>query len=224
MSELPNRVFRYILNPNDDRDDKFDTRGGDDITSKAFPIIEKNDTYHPGRENTRQMSSISDLGDILEMIRVNRFTRSTKLNNESSRSHLFVKLYVTTPDGIKFVITFIDLAGNEKAIESTRDTSILRALEGLSIIRALGDMKPMFSSYSKGDLTQKYKTPSSREFGDLFLSVLDPENKDIINKLFLFLNTHTYYFKETDKVKDKRNPLMWSTGKDTFDFAKTLSE
>ena len=218
MSDRPNRVFRYILEPNDQRDEKFDTKGGDDITSKAFPI-QPNDTYHPDAENTRPMSSISDLSTILEMIRVNRFTRSTKLNNESSRSHLFVKLYVTTPDGINFVITFIDLAGNEKAIEDARDKGILRAREGLSIIQALGDMKPMFSSYAKGDLTQKYKTTSSRDFGDLFLRVLDPENKDIINKLFLFLNTHTYYFNDKDK-----NPLMWSTGKDTFDFAKTLSE
>ena len=219
MSERSNRVFRYILKPNDPRDEKFDTKGGDDITSKVFPIME-NDTYHPEAENTRPMSNISDLRDILEMIRVNRFTRSTKLNNESSRSHLFVKLYVTTPDGINFVITFIDLAGNEKAIEDAGDKSILRAREGLSIIEALGDMRPMFSLYAKGELPPDHKTTTSREFGDLFLRVLDPGNKEIINKLFLFLNTHTYYFKETDKDK---NPLMWSTGKDTFDFAKTLS-
>lgn len=81
----------------------------------------------------------------------NRPSRGTPLNPDSSRSHLAFEFKITPKEGKETSLTFIDLAGNEKADENLFQ---MRA-EGDGIMASLLAMKKILQRKQNGELSVK---------------------------------------------------------------------
>jgi hypothetical protein len=107
-----------------------------------------------------RLSSAEDFG-FLEIVKKRR-TSATNINEESSRSHLVVKLFVRTKKGKKStegVINLVDLAGSEsfsaeRDAEQKEEGSKIRT-SLLSLQRVLRDLKANMT-----EVTERNKAPS----------------------------------------------------------------
>jgi hypothetical protein len=190
-----------------------------DVDNEDFPTVKPEIGQQYMRESVR---TLDDLSDIMETIAVNRFTRATRMNPESSRSHVFINIYVNGA-----VITFVDLAGNEKFKAAAGPVSEA-AKEGESIVKSLNDLKTVFIDYLKQGTVDtrdsKYKSAGTPDFLSLLNGIMRFDDTSVnkpINKLCLILTTATYFMKKSAESEIYNN-LMCDTGIETFNFAKGL--
>ena len=86
---------------------------GDEPTfnRKVAQSVTKSTIDSISKDVTSEINNISSY--LVQNVLSNRPTRATKMNPESSRSHLFLIFKLKFPDGSTRKITFVDLAGNE---------------------------------------------------------------------------------------------------------------
>ena len=92
-----------------------------------------------------------------KIVELNRPTRATNLNPDSSRSHLIIDFYITTTSGndapVTTKLSFVDLAGNEKADQNL----FLMREEGDGISASLYGIKDALRNRQTGKDTQYAK-------------------------------------------------------------------
>jgi len=102
---------------------------------------------------------MATFNDILQTIKQNRSTNTTVLNHQSSRSHLFINLYVhTNCQSVKIrsqMVTFVDLAGSEKLGKT--NASKERMTESININKSLTNLGLCLRKIAEDDLKNKNK-------------------------------------------------------------------
>jgi len=190
-----------------------------DVDNEDFPAVKPEIGHNFQKE---KVQTLDDLSEIMETIQLNRFTRATRLNPESSRSHVFINVFVNGS-----VITFVDLAGNEK-FKAATGPATEAAKEGESIVKSLNDLKTIFIDYLKQGSVDirdsKYKSAGTPDFLNLLNAIMrfdDTSPTKPINKLCLILTSATFFMKKSAE-SEIHNALMCDTGIETFNFAKSL--
>jgi len=95
------------------------------------------------------IGNLGDLKDFLHVSKMNRLTRSTINNPDSSRSHLFLLFTITKNNNTKVKILVSDLAGSEDPFEYCG----IAAVEGFYVINSLYQIKQVISSSSVSSIS-----------------------------------------------------------------------
>jgi hypothetical protein len=101
------------------------------------------------------ITSIPDLNSFLARVKVNRLTRSTINNEDSSRSHLFLLFKIVRKSRPPVQVLVSDLGGSENPFEYCG----IAAIEGFYIINSLHQIKQVIKASSVstiGNLPTKY--------------------------------------------------------------------
>ena len=159
--------------------------------------------------------------DVLERIENLRPTRSTLMNPESSRSHLFLIFKIKFPGKEEVKVTFIDLAGNE-TIKGGVGTD---KQEGDQINKSLTVLQNMMKYFQAGKFDDNIKTSgiSTRVVRDIQPEMFNMMKKVIrfdktSDKVLMFLMVHSYLFGDIE-----RNKITGETTKKTLEFAQKLA-
>ncbi|KAF6025685.1 hypothetical protein EB796_015936 [Bugula neritina] len=104
---------------------------------------------------THIVNTTEDITELMNMGMTNRTVASTKMNSESSRSHLLIVLTVegrdlTTQVRTKGTLTLVDLAGSERVAKS--EVSGQQLVEAVAINRSLSALGQVFSALGKSAL------------------------------------------------------------------------
>jgi hypothetical protein len=101
---------------------------------------------------TKEASSAQQLFELFELGSQNRHTASTKMNAESSRSHLVLGIVIETTNlsngqVVKGKLSLVDLAGSERAAKTGASAEQLREAQSINkSLSALGDVISALSS------------------------------------------------------------------------------
>ncbi|XP_069951026.1 uncharacterized protein [Cherax quadricarinatus] len=115
---------------------------------------DKKGSVHVQGATVRNVSSSSELCQAFEEGLTNRHTASTKMNVESSRSHLLIVICLTvtskqTGNVLKGKLTLVDLAGSERVSKSGASADQLKEANSINkSLSALGDVIYALSSES----------------------------------------------------------------------------
>ncbi|KAG7155673.1 kinesin-like protein KIN-14E isoform X2 [Homarus americanus] len=115
---------------------------------------DKKGSVHVQGATVRNVTSARDLGQAFEEGLMNRHTASTKMNVESSRSHLLIVICLNvtskqTGNVLKGKLTLVDLAGSERVSKSGASADQLREANSINkSLSALGDVISALSSES----------------------------------------------------------------------------
>lgn len=168
--------------------------------------------------------SVSVTGyDLSQYLYARRFQRSTKYNDDSSRSHGFIVLELkANKKPVKLV--FCDLGGNEKVrgFEGFSAHNMPQvAKEGTYIVQSLNELgRNILPNFSKGK-----EVPLGSGSGNSFIHVLDhflmftkkrQGQAAAINKVVLFMHVHGYYFQDDE---DRPASMYTAATEDTLEFA-----
>ena len=192
------------------------------------------------KNSVAEMENIDTFQKNLQRI---KFTRSTVMNQESSRSILFFTIYDDTG---KPKYSMVDLPGNEElTIQGNVGVMTLQQKETLAIKPALSMFKALFLNKQKNqsitaldalkkgaDGEKKGETVTeilgTQTFGQLCtdLGLLEPYMMETLNKadtkLVLLLTSYGVTIVDNQNSADKLTSII-NTSKDTFEFARTLS-
>jgi len=114
----------------------------------VFKRIKRNIIYEEG-------SNKHDLDDYIKKIQGNRPTRQTLLNDESSRSHLYMIFTIEYPGNEERILSFIDLAGNEVPYKMPDKSEAKK--EGVSITHGIETLNIILQKYSNSEPVPKDK-------------------------------------------------------------------
>ena len=122
------------------------------MTSKdvndVFKKIQRNIIYEEG-------SNKNALDEYIEKIQKNRPTRQTLLNDDSSRSHLYIIFTIEYPGNKERILSFIDLAGNEVPYKMPDNSEAEE--EGKQILNGIDTLNIILKRYSAGLTVPKDK-------------------------------------------------------------------
>lgn len=115
---------------------------------------DKKGVIHVPGATTRSVASASELSQAFQEGLTNRHTASTKMNVESSRSHLLISVCLTvtskqTGSVLRGKLTLVDLAGSERVSKSGASADQLKEANSINkSLSALGDVISALSSES----------------------------------------------------------------------------
>jgi len=136
MCEVYNESIRDLLDERVDK--KLEVKMAGDLPGFAGNVLQGVDI--------RPVASIEDVNEVIEEGTRNRHVGATKLNVESSRSHLILSVYMTrtnvsTGDTTSSKLQLIDLAGSERLKRTGAEGERLKEAQNINrSLSALGDV------------------------------------------------------------------------------------
>lgn len=105
----------------------------------------------------KQIISLKNLMQIIDFGLKSRTTGVTGANNDSSRSHALLQIALKDQEGeLHGKITFVDLAGNERAVD-TIDTNKQTKIDGAAINQSLLALKECIRAMDQGKLHKPFR-------------------------------------------------------------------
>lgn len=203
--------------------------------TKSFPLDKETEAILKSGSTAPSIMPLFTKGEPAKSMR-NRFkkyfntiqqrrpTRQTDANPESSRSHLFITITITFTDKVakrvgrkQTQLTFVDVAGNEDFAAAVGES---RA-EGRAIVSTLGTMIETLVEYAEGTKQQNQAITSGKTKA-LVEDVIDVKETNLLTKVIMFLNTHTYFVNEKTDTDKQVNDRICTTTANTLNIGNKL--